>query len=198
MEIVRDFAAGTVRDIERNYGVVLDPFETSLARLVDGKRPIRVLANRENPDFMNLLSRPTQIAFFLESKRFYVPESNNKSLEEQKQLIKVDETEVVRNWRKMGIGGAEEVIVDVATHAGLVFAYFDKTEGRGRLHGKDYGYRHGRTGTPTVGSNVVNVGYFYEGYGVDRDGCGLRVDDWSRDKGGNHIWVVRLLVPAQE
>ena len=189
MEIVRDFAKSTIRDIERNNGVILDPLETSLALLVAAGRSFWSIVNMENPDFMNLVSRPTQIAIFREPEKFYVPESNNKSLKEQEQLLEVDEAEVIR--KSWGIGGLKLVIGDVATHPGLVFAYFDKTGGKIKLHGEYYGYRQVRTDTPTVGSRVAGVGYFY---GVD----GLYVDGWRRDVGYVHVWAVRLGVPAQE
>lgn len=129
MEIVRDFAASTIRDIERNHGVVFDPLETSLALLVAANRPFESITNIKikNPDFMNLVSRPTQIAIFPDPEQFYVPGSDNKKLEWQRRLLKVDEAEVIR--KRWGIGGLELVIGDVATHAGLVFAYFDKTGG---------------------------------------------------------------------
>lgn len=187
--LVRNFTVGAVKDIEKNHGVVLNPLEASLALLVAANRPFWFIANRDKPGFMNLVSRPTQIAIFPDPKQFYVPESNDKNLEIQRHFLKVDEAEVIR--KKWGIGGLEAVIGDVATHAGLVFAYFDKTGRKVRLHGRNYGYRYARTETPTVGSCVAVVGGFD---GTD----GLDVDDWYRDRGLGFVWAVRLGVPTQE
>lgn len=187
--LVRNFAPGTLRDLIRNRAVIFDPLETSLAQLVAANRPFWYLIDRENRDFMSLSSRPTQIAIFPDPEQFYVPESNNLSLNRQRELLKIDLAEVVKT--KMGIGGVEEVIDNVATHAGLVFAYLDKTNGRVGLHGDGYGYRCVRTETPTIGSSVALVGYF-------RTAFGLLVSDWHRDKGNESLRALRLLVPAQE
>lgn len=185
--LVRNFTPGALKDLERNHGVVFDPLGASLAKLVIARKQFWHITNRDNQDFMNLVSRPTQIAIFPDRKQFYVPESNNLSLDNQRELLKVDLAEVVK--RKWGIGGVEEVIDNVATHAGLVFAHFDKTSGKVRLHGKDYEYRYGRTETPTVGSLVADVGSFYAGRG-------LSVNDWNRGEGFGLVWAVRLVVPA--
>lgn len=187
--MVRNFALGALKDLKRNHAVVFEPLETSLAKLVSAKRPFWYVTNRDNPDFMNLVSRPTQIAIFPDSKQFYVPESNNKTLARQKELLEVDLAEVVK--KKMDIGGVEEVIDNVATHAGLVFAYFDKSNGKVRLHGRNYGFRYARTETPTVGSYVAIVGNL-------RADSGLRVGDWDAGDGDGDVWAVRLVVPAQE
>lgn len=142
---------------------------------------------------MSLVSRPTQIAIFPQPADFYVPGSNNLSLAQQRELLAVDEAEAVR--KKMGIGGLSLVIGDVATHAGLVFAYFDRSRGI-RLHGEDYGYRYARTETPTVNPHVASVGGFYEIY-YNRF-YGLRVVDFDASRGYPLVWAVRLGVPAQE
>lgn len=189
IEVVRDFAPGTVKDIKRNHGVILNPLETSLARLVDVGRSFRYIVNRTDPRFMNLISGSTQIVFFPDPRQFYVPDSNRKNLAAQEALLAVDEAEVIRG--KWGIGGLKLVIGDVATHAGLVFAYFDKTGGKVRLHGGDYGYRFARTETPTFGSSVAGVGDF-------RKFRGLNVVVWRRGGGDGLLWAVRLGVPAQE
>lgn len=91
----------------------------------------------------------------------------------------------------MRIGGVDMIIGDMATHAGLVFAYFDRTRRRVRLHGADYGYKYARTETPTVGSRVACVGDFFEVGGLD-------VNGWRRGDGDDDVWALRLVVPAQE
>lgn len=188
VNMVREFSPGTLKDIERNHGVVFNPLEASLAKLVAAERPFWHITNRDNPDFMNLVSRPTQIVIFPQPTDFYVPESNNKSLDQQRELLAVDEAEVVK--RRWGIGGLRLSIGDVATHTGFVFAYFDKTNHQVRLHGGDYGYRYGRTET-VVGSGVASVGLFN---GV----VGLGVGGWRAGRGFPDVWAVRLGVPAKE
>lgn len=188
--IVRQFNPAALRDLERNHAEVLDPLNVSLAGLVAAERPFWHITSRDDPNFMGLLSRSTQIAIFPQPEDLYVPGSNNLSLAQQKESLAVDEAEVVRNSRKMGIGGLRLVIGDVATHAGLVFAYFDRSGGV-RLHGADYGYRYARTETTTVGSFVADVGYFNEFDGLD-------VLDWLAGNGNPRVWALRLGVPAQE
>lgn len=124
--MVREFSSGTLKDIERNHGVVFDPLEASLAKLVAVKRPLWYITNRDNPGFMNLVARSTQIAIFPNPTDFYIPKSNNLSLDRQRELLAVDEAEVIN--KKMGIGGLRLIMGDVATHTGFVFAHFDKTE----------------------------------------------------------------------
>jgi hypothetical protein len=187
--VTRDFSKGARKDLERNHAVVFDPLETSLAKLKSARKPFWYITCQDNEGFMNLLSRPSQVAIFPEPEKFYIPESNNLSLKEQEDLVKVDQAEVLK--AKMGIDGVEEVIDNVATNAGLVFAHFDKTGGKVRLHGKDYGYRYTRTNTLTVGSGVAAVGSF-------RGGSGLFVSGWDADDGHSYVWVSRLVVPAQE
>lgn len=189
--IVGQFNPAALRDLERNHAVVLGPLDVSLAGLVAARRPFWHINNRSDAIFMGLRSRPSQVAFFPEPERLYVPGSNRKSLVEQEACLAADVAEVMNNRNKMGIGGVEWVIDNVATHAGLVFAYFDRSHGRVRLHGRDYGYKSARTETPTVGSVVAGVGYFDEIFG-------LGVDVWSRGDGGGSLWVVRLGVPAGE
>lgn len=199
--MVREFSPGTLKDIERNHGVVFNPLESSLAKLVAAKKPFWGFKNRDNPDFMNLVSRPTQIAIFPEPQDFYVPESNNLHLDQQRELLAVDEIEVVK--KKMGIGGLRLIMGDVATHTGLVFAYFDRSEPTDvmfaflyrsdgiRLHGADYDYRYARTETPTVGSRVACVGVF-------KKIAGLSVYDGHAGEGFRGVWAVRLGAPVQE
>lgn len=191
--LIRDFAAGTVRDIERNYGVVLNPFNVSLARLVADKRPIWQISNGGNPDFMNLVSRSTQIAIFPYDGNLYVPGSDNLSLDQQRELLAVDEAEVIR--KQMGIGGLRLIIGDIAIHAGLILAYFDITldskDYSGRLlHGRSYANGFAITDTPTQYSNVAVVSF--HGF------MGLHVDDCDARYGRPNVLAVRLGVPAQD
>lgn len=189
--IVSQFNPAALRDLERNHAVILDPFETSLAGLVTARRPFWYITNRNNPDFMGLLSRPSQVVFFPEPRQFYVPDSNRMSLVQQRRCLATDAAEVLNNRKRTGIGGVNWFIGNVATHAGLVFAYLDKTHGQVRLHGRDYGYKYARTETPTVGSLVADVG----GFGADD---GLLVHGWNTGDGDVDLWVVRLGAPAEE
>lgn len=186
---VTRFTNGALKDIERNHGAVFDPLETSLARLVSARKPFNYIVHQYSDEFMNVTSRPSQVVIFPEPEKFYVPESNNLSLADQRSLQAVDTQEILK--KKWGIGGVEEVIDNVATHSGLFFAHFAKTGGKVRLHGEDYGFRFARTETPTVGSRVASVGHFHAD-------DGLFVGHWCAGYGANDLWAVRLGVPAQD
>lgn len=188
--VIKEFSQGTLKDLKRNKAYVFDhPLNTSLSRMVAANKQFWYITNRNDVAFMETLSRPSQVAIFPEPARFYVPESNNLSLEGQRRRLREDLEEEVMG--RMRIGGVDMIMGDVATHAGLVFDYFDNTRRHVRLHGADYGYRYVRTETPTVGSSVAAVGHFYRVHG-------LSVDGFSRGHGNDDVWALRLVVPAKE
>lgn len=186
--VTREFSPGARKDLQRNKAYVFeDPLDTSLSRLVAANKPFGYITNRNDTNFMNTMSRPSQIAIFPEPARFYVPESNNLGLDGQKRRIREDMEEEIKG--RMRIGGVDMIMGDVATHTGLVFAYFDRNRRRVRLHGVDYGYNYARTETPSVGSDVALVGNFGEFHG-------LSVVGWPRGRGYGIVWALRLVVPA--
>lgn len=186
MEVIREFAPSVLRDLERNHAVVYEPFDTSIAKLLTEGRRFWFIPSQQE-EFLNLTSRPTQVAIFPDRRQFYVPGSNDLSLPRQIEALRVDMEEVIKNNNRMGIGGVEGIIGDVATHCGLVFKHLDTTGVR--LHGRDYGFRYGRTDTPTVETRVAAVGNFSEL-------SGLYIFHWPVNRDLQSIWVVRLLLPA--
>lgn len=95
--VTRDFSQGALKDLKRNKTYVFfDPFDTSLSRLVAANKPFWYLAQKDNISFMNTLSRPSQVAIFPEPARFYVPESNNLSLDGQIRRQREDLEEEIR------------------------------------------------------------------------------------------------------
>lgn len=188
LSVTRDFSPGALKDLKRNKAYIFEnPLETSLSRLVAANKPFGYITNRNDTNFMNTMSRPSQIAIFPQPARFYVPESNNLDLDGQKRRIREDIEEEIKG--RMRIGGVDMIMGDVATHAGLVFAYFDRNRRRVRLHGVDYGYNYARIEIPTPGSNVAHVGSF-SGF------SGLRVGGGGRGRGYVDVWALRLVVPA--
>lgn len=182
-DVIREFTAGTLRDIERNRGVVFNPLETFLARLREEGRPFAYITHEDDKQFMKLLSINSQVAILPVPNKFYVPESNNKGLKVQKVAQQVDLDEVIK--KKFGIGGVDSIVGNAATDSGIAFAYFDLTKGRIRLFGRDYSYGWVRNTTPT------RVGRW-------REKEGLTVGDWASDDVDPEVWLYRLLVPAQE
>lgn len=114
-------------------------------------------------------------------KILFLPKSNKKTLTQQERMVKNFSEKLSKK-----IKGVCAIIGEAADYVGVVFAHFDSTGER--LFGEEYNYNYARTKTPTVGSGVVRVGYFYAAHG-------LHVDDWSSDGGRFRVWAVPLVVP---
>lgn len=183
---IERFTPGARKDLERNHFAIYGFNPVSIGGLRADGRPFWYITY-QGDRFMNLLSRPSQIAIHPDPEQFYLPDSNYKSLSEQEAMIEEYAHEVLRGKKK--IGGVEVIVGEAPDHVGVVFAHFDATEVR--LHGKDYGYRYARTTTPTVGSGVAGVGSFGA-----RGGLG--VSGWGRVSGYGGVWAAPLVVPARE
>jgi len=135
------------------------------------------------PEFEAVTSMVGQVAFYPDPRRFFIPESNNRSLEEQLKMIE----EYGKDLRqRLDLpDNIQAVMGHVPDYTQLAFTYLEKT-GEYLFEGK-YGYNYARTKTPTSGSNVASVG----GSGA---GLGLRVLDCDRARGSNLLFAVPLVV----
>lgn len=131
-------------------------------------------------------SRPIEIAIYPDPERFFVPGSFDKSKARQEDLILEDRDQL---RKRTGLENLDQILPEASEATERIFDYLDKTGIR--LLGQDYGYRWLRTNTPTnkFGSRFADVGYFL---GVD----GLRVGDFSRDRGAPDLGAARWVVPA--
>ena len=130
-----------------------------------------------------LPSRTGEIAFNPEPKKFFIPKSNNKTLNQQLAMI-ADYSQ--RLQEKLKSEDLEAIMGQVPDYTSAIFLHFDATDKR--LFGNDYGFNYARTQTPTGESRVARVGSFGAAPGP-------RVRDWARDDGDGHVFAAPLVVP---
>ncbi|MCL4354233.1 hypothetical protein M1349_02045 [Patescibacteria group bacterium] len=124
----------------------------------------------------------TQVAVFPDYKNFYIPNSGEKTLEEQEKLAKQD-AEKLR--LELGINGITEIIPSEASAlTQLVFMHLDKT---GEWL---FGHFFGRTNNSMQDKmSTAIVGNVYPE-------AGLHVNDWPKNGKDKNILAVRFIVPA--
>lgn len=138
--------------------------------------------HQDHPDFEAKQSRLSEVA--IHPEQLFLPNSNNKTLEQQLKLVEKFSKQLCGRER---LSGVRVVVGEAPDYAEVAFAHL-KATGQ-YLFGQNYGYRYTRTQTPTVGSSVAIVGDF------DAQN-GLSVHVWNCDDGGVNVWVVPLVVPA--
>lgn len=141
-----------------------------------------------------LPSKQVEIAIYPDPKRFFVPESFNKNLRRQEELVAKDAADL---RKRLGLEGISEIIPsEAATLTDITFQHLDATGiwlfGREFASANGLDWVYGRTKNPTnsAGSVVAYVG------NADPDG-GLSVDDWSRGRGDHFVGAVCLVVPIE-
>lgn len=141
---------------------------------------------------LKLPSIGTDIAFYPDPKRFFIPYSSYKDLPTQEKLAEKDGKKL---RKRLGLkdDSLDVIIPDQAsTFTALTFEYLDKTtrEGKGVwLFGPKYGYFYGRTKNP-----IDESGYYVANVGRAVPGNGVCVDFWNRARGCSRIHVVCLIV----
>lgn len=136
---------------------------------------------KDYPDFENLTSRHSEVA--INPNKLFLPNSNNKTLEQQEKLVEKISTQLRGRQRILGV---EVIIGEAPDYTELAFLHLDATGER--LFGEKYNYNYARTKT-TVGSGVASVGYFDADYG-------LYVNCWNPDSGNDYVWAAPLVVPV--
>ncbi len=188
-----EFTDGAKRDLQRNGFEIFDPFVASLSVLKAAGRPFFVID--QDGEFMRLLPRPTQVAINPRaltyhpdrSPQLYIPNSDSKNFEQQKEMVEQYAHEDIKG--RMKIGGAEAIIGDAPTHCGLVFAYYDRGI---QLHGRNYEYAK----VITVTSGLTDA--YYAAIGCFRELDGLEVLKVYPHVSYSKVRVAPLLVPARE
>lgn len=138
--------------------------------------------HQEYPDFEAVKSRRSEVAINPDPKKFFLPESNRKTLDQQLAMVRSFSASLIKR-----IAGVKALIGEAPDYCELAFLHLDKTGVY--LFGEEYNYDYTRTVTQ-VGSGVAGVGYFRRQYG-------LRVDYWRPDGANGRLWVVPLVVPVE-
>lgn len=149
----------------------------------DAGRKFWYIAPSDGGRLLVLRSRFSQVAIDPRPDKFFLPKSNNISLDNQLEMI----AEYSRKLQKrLGIQTIEAIMGEAPDYTQLAFAHLDATSER--LFGEKYDYNFTRTKTPTVGSDVALVGDFNADYG-------LIVSGWHRGRGDDDVFASPLVVP---
>ncbi|HUD04810.1 MAG TPA: hypothetical protein VMR59_02385 [Patescibacteria group bacterium] len=151
----------------------------SLAALRKARNPFWSTWHKDYPDFEAVPSRGSAVAF--NPDKPFLPESNNKTLEQQLEMVARYNQELQQR-----VPGVMAILGEAPDYAELAFTHFKQT-GR-RLFGSEHGYNYTRTQTQ-VGSGVADVGSF----GADD---GLDVDCWGPAGRGGNLFAAPLVVPV--
>lgn len=152
----------------------------SIKSLREAGKPFWVTWHQDYHDLENFPARLSEVAINPDPKKFFLSESNNRTLEQQIKLMEEFSKKLTTR-----IPGVKAVLGEAPDYIELVFAHLDKSGVR--LFGEKYDHNYTRTVT-RVGSFSVDVGRFR----VDDD---LRVDNWFFDRGYNSLWAAPLVVP---
>ena len=143
---------------------------------------------------LTLPSINTRVAIFPDRKRFFIPNSRNKSLSTQEKLAEKDCQEL---RKRLGLQDDSLTVIipdQASTLTELTFKYLDETTKKGKgvwLLGPDYDYEFGIAKNP--GNKLFPVVHVGNPNPVN----GLIVRRWHR--GGDHnVAVVRLVVAKKK
>ncbi len=139
------------------------------------------------PDFEALTSRVSEVAINPNPKKFYIPDSNRKTLDEQLALVSKFSEGLSKGRNR--IPGVKAILGEAPDYIELAFTCLGKTGERlfGEKYQREGLWTYTRTVT-SVGGLVAFVGNF------DADD-GLRVDRWRPSGVGDGLWAVPLVVP---
>ncbi len=182
---IKRFSDEAVEALLKRDFVIHDLNGESIASLRGAGRRFWSTWHRDYPEFEAKTSRLTQVAINPDPERFFLPESNRKTLKQQEEMIAKFSKELASG--KNRIKGVVAIMGEMPDYVELAFRHLDATQKY--LFGPDYDYNYARTKTLSVGSDVANVGYF------DPD-HGLSIGYWHRGKGYDNVWAVPLVVPA--
>ncbi len=167
--------------------------ETVKAQLA-ASRPFSDITHGYQENGRNRLSefpaRPIEVAIYPQPENFFVPDSLNKTTDEQIALIETD-AQLLRE--ELGLPNITEVLPEVSEATEVLFKHFISTGMRilGNEYTTDGKLSLIRTSTPINedGSDVAYVGAW------DRY-RGLSVGGWYRNQSYNLISVARWVVPT--
>jgi len=153
------------------------------------RRPFVEVADGYEVDGKNRLtefpSRIMEVAIYPDPERFFVPNSFNKTTDQQIALVEQDAQFLRERLRQPKIG---QILPEVSEVTEVLFKHVNAT--KVRILGKGYGkWSYIRTGTPTnkEGSYVASVGRWDRG--------GLYVNEWNRSISSTLLGAARWVVP---
>lgn len=141
------------------------------------------VAESDNNSLVAVRSLQGDVAVDPRSNKFFLPKSNNLTLDQQLEMVAEFSHKL---QRRLKTDSVEAILGQAPDYTELAFLHLDATGER--LFGEKYDYNYTRTVTPTVGSHVAVVGRF----DADR---GLVVYRWGRDDGDGLVFAVPLVVP---
>ena len=151
----------------------------SLAALRKDGNPFWSTWHKDYPQFEAVTSRGSAVAF--NPDKPFLPGSNNKTLEQQLEMIAEYNQQLQQR-----VPGVMAILGEAPDYAELAFTHFKQT-GR-RLFGSEHGYNYTRTQT-RVDSSVADVGSFDAGYG-------LSVSSWDPAHRYDGLFAAPLVVPV--
>lgn len=150
----------------------------SLATLRKDGNPFWLTWHKDYPEFEAVHSRGSAVAFNPDNP--FLPGSNNKTLEQQLEMVAEYNQELQQR-----VPGVMAILGEAPDCAELAFTHFKQT---GRyLFGSEHGYNYTRTQT-RVGCLVAVVGGF-------SPVGGLSVGRWNPDSRGDDLFAAPLIVP---
>jgi len=180
--ILQPFTPAERRALEKD-GLLIYPFSLQTIRSQkDAGKPFWNMVDA-GPQFEAVPSMVGEVAFIPDPKRFYLPESNNKTLGQEEELIK----EYGRELReRLNLPDHIKTVIGQAPdYTQLAFMHQEETGEY--LFGPKYGHNFARSKTPTNGLFVAFVGYFSAN-------LGLNVNEWDRGRGFAGAFAVPLVV----
>lgn len=140
------------------------------------------ITSSDNNSLLAVRSLMGDIAVDPRPNKFFLPKSNNLTLDQQLEMV-AEYSYTLQ--RKLTTDSIEAILGQAPDYSALSFAHLDATEER--LFGKNYGFNYTRTQTPVGESSVAVVGYF----GGDD---GLYVFNLRRGAGRSDVWAAPLVV----
>ena len=175
--------------LKKQKFVVYELTGESIKSLRDSDRKFLSTWHQSYPDFEALTSRLSEVAINPDPKKFYLPNSNRKTLEDQLELVKKFSESLTKGRKR--VPGVEAILGEVPDYVELAFTHLDRTGERlfGEKFQRDGFWSYTRTIT-SVGGRVARVGRFLAGDGLD-------VDRWEPPGVDDDLWAAPLVVPVE-
>ncbi len=167
----------------RKDGHIIYPFSLQTIKTQEEARKPFHFQDNYGSKFKTTSSMVGEVAFIPNPKRFFIPGSNNKTYEQQEELVKLYEKHLQKSLKLPE--NVRVVMGQAPDYTQLAFIHLEETGER--LFGLEYGFNFTRTKTSISTHDVANVGSFYST-------IGLHVYGWPIYGGLDKVFVVPLVV----